>query len=71
MDQAIDIFIEQLLNDEELRDSFFRHPRQTLRMAGDWGLPLSDSEVAALLAVEPSLWNRIAAQLIDQLQPAA
>ena len=71
MDQTIDIFIEQLLNDEELRESFFRHPRQTVRLASDWGLPLSDSEIAALLAIEPAWWNRIAAQLIDRLQHAA
>ena len=71
MDQTLEIFIEQLLSDEELRQSFFRNPRATLRLAGDWGMPLCDSEIQALLSTTPSLWDRIAEDLIDRLQRAA
>ena len=71
MDQTIEIFIDQLVTDEEFRHMFLRHPRRTLRMAGDWGLPLSDREISALLAIEPALWDRVAEALIDRLRGGA
>jgi hypothetical protein len=48
-----------------------RHPRQTLRLADEWGLPLSDSEINSLIATEPALWDRVAEELDDRLQQAA
>ena len=40
MEQTLDLFIHELEMDEELRQAFFRNPRETLRLAADWGLPL-------------------------------
>ncbi|HJZ72021.1 MAG TPA: hypothetical protein VKE51_09775 [Vicinamibacterales bacterium] len=69
--QSLEIFIDHLLEDEELRDSFLRTPRQTLRHAADWGLPLCESEMRALIAADPSVWDRIADELDSRLQQAA
>ena len=70
MNQTFDIFIDQLVEDEELRHAFIRSPRKTLGMADDWAMPLSDSEISSLIAIEPSLWDRVAEELIDRLQAA-
>lgn len=67
----LEIFIDVLIADEELRDSFLRNPMQTLRRAGEWGLPLSDSEVNALRTTEPAVWERVAEELNERLQEAA
>ena len=71
MAQTVDIFIDELMGDEELRYRFLRSPRATLRHAAEWCLPLSDSEIQALLSMDPSLWDRIAEQLCSRLQEAA
>ena len=71
MDATFEIFIDQLVADEEFRHSYLRSPRQTLGMADEWALPLSDTEISTLIALEPSLWDRVAEELIDRLQQAA
>lgn len=69
--QSLEIFIDELMADEELRDSFLRSPRKTLALAGEWGLPLSESEIHSLMATDPSVWNRVAEELGTRLQEAA
>jgi len=69
--QSLEIFIDHLIEDEELRDAFLRAPRQTLRLAVEWGLPLSESEMRALIAADPAVWDRIADELDSRLQLAA
>lgn len=71
MEQTFEIFIDHLLADEELRDSFLRSPRQTLRLAAEWGLPLCDSEIQSLIATGQSVWERVAEELDCRLQDAA
>ncbi len=71
MDQNLDIFIDQLVADDEFRHCFIRNPRKTFGIAEDWALPLSDSEISALIAIEPALWDRVAEELIDRLEQAA
>jgi len=71
MKQSIAIVVEELLADEEFRSSFLRNPRKALWLAGEWGVPLTDSEIGALLAAEPALWDRVAEDLIDRMQQAA
>jgi hypothetical protein len=71
MDQTFEIVIDQLVEDEEFRDSFFRNPRKTLRLADEWGLPLSDSEIHSLLERTPAVWERVARELNARLQEAA
>src|SRR5262245_61886282 len=40
--ETFEILIGELMADDELRESFLRDPDYTLRIAGDWALPLSD-----------------------------
>ena len=42
MEQTFEILINELVADEEFRDSFLRNPRRALHLAGDWGLPLCE-----------------------------
>ena len=70
MNQTFDIFIDQLVEDEDLRHAFIRGPRKNLGMADQWALPLSDNEISALIAMEPALWERVAEEFIDRLQAA-
>ena len=69
-DQSLEIFVEYLVEDEDFRDEFLRNPHRTLRHAAEWGLPLSDSEMSALLATDPAVWDRIADDLDSRLQAA-
>ena len=70
MQQTFDIVIDQLVADEEFRHSFLQNPRGALRN-DDWGLPLSDSEIQSLLAVNRSVWDWLAEQLEARLEEAA
>lgn len=71
MEQTLNLFIHELDSDEELRQAFFRNPRKTLRLAADWGLPLSDTEVMALLGTDHGFWDRVLEGLGDRFQEAA
>jgi hypothetical protein len=66
--RSIEIVIGRLITDEEFRAAFLRDPRSTLQDAGRWGLTLSLTEVAALVATDRTLWDRIAVQLDSRLQ---
>jgi hypothetical protein len=69
--QSLDILMDELLIDEELRASFFRSPAKTLRLAGDWGLPISDSEMQWLMSTDSSIWESVLEELDARLQEAA
>jgi hypothetical protein len=71
MEQTFEIVIDQLVADEEFRDSFIRTPRQTLQESADWGLPLCDSEILALIAAGPRMLEQLADQLDDRLSRLA
>jgi hypothetical protein len=71
MEQTVEMFIEELAADEEFREAFFRNPRKALRMANEWGLPFTDTEVMLLIATNPSVWDRVAENLDARLQQAA
>jgi hypothetical protein len=68
--QSLDIFIDELVSDEEFRDAFLRNPRKTLRGAAEWGLPLCESEIRSLIA-DRRLWDRVVNALNTRLQEAA
>jgi hypothetical protein len=70
VEQTFEIVIDHLVADEEFRHSFLRNPQRTLR-ADEWGLPLCDSEIDALLAINPSVWDHVAEQAYSRLQQAA
>jgi hypothetical protein len=63
-DASFEIFIEELMMDEELLRSFLREPQRTLRLAADWGLPLSDSQLQSL--ERPSF--RLLDKVLDALE---
>lgn len=59
--RSLEILIDELSADEEFRASFFRSPFKTLRAAGkEWGVPLSETEIHALIASGHHLWERVA-----------
>jgi hypothetical protein len=71
MEQALEIVIDQLVADDEFRQLFLRDPRKALHAAEEWGLPLCDSEINALIASGRSVWNRVAAAVNARLEYAA
>jgi hypothetical protein len=71
MEQTFEILINELVTDEEFRYSFLRNPRRTLHRAGDWGLPLSESEIQSLMAIAHSKWDELAEEVGARLQMAA
>jgi hypothetical protein len=71
MEHTVEIVIDQLVADEEFRDSFLRNPRRTLGLADEWGLPLSTTEVHALVATMPAVWDRVADEVDARLKMAA
>ena len=68
MQRSIEIVIGRLITDQEFRAEFVRDPRGALHDAGRWGLTLSLTEVAALVATDRTLWDRIAVELDSRLQ---
>jgi hypothetical protein len=50
LNESFDILLGELMADDELRDAFLRDPEGTLEVAGDWALPLSESELQRLRA---------------------
>jgi hypothetical protein len=71
MEQTFEIVIEQLVADDEFRQCFLRNPCQALRAADEWGLPLCDSEINALIASGRTVWNRVVAEVNARLEFAA
>jgi hypothetical protein len=71
MERSVEILIDELTNDDELRLAFLRNPYRTLKSAGDWGLPLTDSELEALCAAPFPVWERVAEALDGELRLAA
>ncbi|PWT83998.1 MAG: hypothetical protein C5B57_05665 [Blastocatellia bacterium] len=60
----IEIVIGRLVTDENLRRKFSSNARQTLMELVESGTHLTQAEIAALLAIDTTLWDE-AAQHID------
>jgi hypothetical protein len=71
VNDSLDIFISELMADDELLNAFLRDPEQTLERARDWGLPLSDSELQLLLAPAYRLWDNMTEALESRRALAA
>lgn len=71
MEQSLEILIDELVANDELRQEFFRNPYATLRAAGEWGVPLTDREVDALCTGRYPIWERVIDALNDRLPLAA
>ena len=66
-EQSLEILIDELVTDDELREAFLRNPDRTLRAANDWGMPLSESEVRALRTPRFPVWERVTEALEARL----
>jgi hypothetical protein len=68
---SLEILIGELITDEELLDAFMRDPEGTLEHAGDWALPLSESELRSLRTPAYRLRDRVADELEERFAAAA
>lgn len=69
--KSFEILLDELRSDNNLRDAFVRHPRKTLRSAGDWGVALTDSELYLLTAAERLVFAEVAAAFQGEFLAAA
>lgn len=69
LNDTFEILVGELMTDDELRDSFLRDPERTL--AGDWALPLSESELQLLRVPANRLWDKVVDELEARLAAAA
>lgn len=67
MQRHIELVIGRLLTDQGFRRAFKRDPLRVLVDGRRWGLDLSPAEVAALLATDPSLWERMSVEIDRRL----
>ena len=70
MQRSIEMVIGRLVTDEEFRDTFQRDPQMALGELLARGTHLTHGEVAALIATDPALWDRVAEQIDPRLQKA-
>lgn len=63
LERGLEILIDELNADDELRLSFLRNPYGTLTGAADWGMALTDSEIEALRTARYPVWERVAEEL--------
>lgn len=69
--RSVEMVIGRLVTDEEFRDMFLVDPHRALAELLERGTHLSQSEIAALIATEPSLWTRVADEIDQRLQKAS
>jgi hypothetical protein len=71
VERWIEIVVGRLMTDEEFRHKFSTDPLQALAELRDRGTHLTHVEIAALLAIDPALWERAASQIDPRLQKAS
>jgi len=69
--RCIEMVIGRLMTDEDFRAKFLRDPQRTLGDLLEQGTMLSRSEIAALVAIDSTLWNRVADEMDERLQKAS
>lgn len=67
----VESVIGRLVTDEEFRREFLGDPARTLGALVEHGIGLSRAEVAALIATDRALWERVADTLDLRLQKAS
>jgi hypothetical protein len=67
----VESLIGRLVTDEQLRAAFLANPDAALRDLCDRGVDLSPTEIAALLATKPEMWQQAADLLDPRLQKAS
>jgi hypothetical protein len=68
--RSIEMVIGRLTTDEEFRRRFSEDPHQVLGELLEWGTHLTPVEMAALIATDLTLWERIAEFIDPRLQKA-
>jgi hypothetical protein len=71
MQRWIENVIGRLVTDEEFRETFADDPRRALDELMERGTQLTRAEINALLAIDPTLWRRVAAEIDPRLQKAS
>ena len=71
MQRCIEILIGRLVTDEDFRRRFVTDPHGAIATAGDSGLSFSQSEIAAIVATDTGLWEKVADQIDPRLQKAS
>jgi hypothetical protein len=68
--RIVEWLIGRLITDERFRGEFLQNPERVLTATRDAGFELSRTEMAALVATDPSLWARTADAVDPRLQKA-
>lgn len=69
--RSIEMVIGRLSTDEEFRRRFSSDPHQALVDLLELGTHLTQTEIAALVATDLALWDRVAEQIDPRLQKAS
>jgi len=69
--RCIESVIGRLVTDEDFRAMFLNDPHQALGELLERGTHLSHGEIAALIAIDSTLWERVAAEIDPRLQKAS
>jgi hypothetical protein len=67
----VEILIGRLITDEAFRVAFLDDAHGALAAFAELGHDLTSVEIAALTAIRPDLWIRIAAEIDPRLQKAS
>jgi hypothetical protein len=68
--RSIEVVIGRLVTDEEFRATFVKDPHQVIEQLVERGIHLTPAEVAALMATDAGLWDRVADDVDPRLQKA-
>jgi hypothetical protein len=68
--RSIEVVIGRLITDEEFRTTFARDPGEAITQLLERGVHLTCAEIAALLATDAGLWERVADDVDPRLQKA-
>lgn len=68
MQRSIEAVIGRLVTDEEFRRRFLSDPHQALVELLERGTHLTHTEIAALIATDVLLWDRVAESIDPRLQ---
>ena len=70
-ERFIELVIGRLVTDEDFRRAFREDRRAALDGLPQRGVPMTESECAALLSTDLALWERVAEQVDPRLQRAS
>jgi hypothetical protein len=69
--RSIEVFIGRIITDEGFRQTFAGNATAAIRLFIDTGHELTSVEIAALVAMRPDFWERVADEVDPRLQKAS